>query len=534
VVSSVLIGLVFGCNAETDRDTDRGDVAGAVALERQPLIAGTPTNAHPEVGQYISPLGVGCTATMISSKFFVMAAHCVGYASRLIGGTLTLTAATGSVSQNVNFAFAFGGDPNLWTSHGCPSSQAEYCSTGAGEFDIALGELVAPMPASNWTPATMALDEPAAGQVVTVFGYGCTKPDLTAPARTSRTFTWPNSPGILCPGDSGGPVIRNSDQKIVAINSAGDRMTDVYADLPAYVVRIHAMMDQLDGWTIGLDRFGGDLINVGAPDVLACKLACMETRGCRAATWLSNNSTCYMKSSIPDTVPSATASTFVLDPAYSLWGAFDLPDSDLAQLKQSTPYMCEQACVTRSDCFAATFVNSTRVCWLKFSIPAVSTTTKCATAHDCVSFMKKTSEAGDHWGQDYFNQSVPDEATCASNCMKSTACQAYAFTPNATCYYKRPAPQSTSAAGTRSAVRRGVFYNTLGTGISPYSQVNVTGPLSTLCSNLCNGDSNCKAWSLRTLMSQGGNNTCQLFNSIPALTTEFGSMSGLKGVEFLP
>ena len=205
-----------------------------------------------------------CGATMIADRYFITAAHCAGYVARRAGGVLTLDAAApladGHVpQQQVAGVFSFAGDPATFNSRNCPGSQDPYCLTGAGANDIALGQLVAPMPRSNWNAAQIASVPASVGEAVTDFGYGCTVKNGPPGQRTQRGFNWPTA-SFLCGGDSGGPVFRNSDSKIVAINSAGGWMaSNVYAIAPNLKSRIEAMIRQLENGTEpGWDRYGND------------------------------------------------------------------------------------------------------------------------------------------------------------------------------------------------------------------------------------------------------------------------------------
>ncbi len=51
----------------------------------QDVIGGTQTTARPEVGQIfvtVNGTPLSCTATLISRRYFLTAAHCIGYLSR--------------------------------------------------------------------------------------------------------------------------------------------------------------------------------------------------------------------------------------------------------------------------------------------------------------------------------------------------------------------------------------------------------------------------------------------------------------------
>jgi hypothetical protein len=180
----VSVLALTGCVADSE------SAEPAVSAEEEPLLGGVASNSLPMVGLFSFTNMGDCTATMISRRYFVTAAHCIGYQPRLQSGvngtaTLTLTAVPGLGVLPVAQVFAFAGNPSKYTSFSCPFSMNPYCSTGVGEFDIALGQLAAPLPVSpNWTPAPMSSVEPVSNQVITLVGYGCNTRAMPAPPRS--------------------------------------------------------------------------------------------------------------------------------------------------------------------------------------------------------------------------------------------------------------------------------------------------------------------------------------------------------------
>jgi hypothetical protein len=341
-------------------------------------------------------------------------------------------------------------------------------------------------------------------------------------------------------------VFRNADNALVALMSGGagawGGAQDTFTtDLPAYKLRIEAMVAQLEttviGGEVGWDRRGGDLPS-GSPlttaDAPACLAACQANVNCHAASWRSADRQCYLKSFAANPTPRDNTVSFVLD-AFNQWGAFDLPGNDIP----SSPWKggsneCTQQCLITPGCKGATFIETKHECWLKAALSTPSTTTACARANDCHSFMRRGSESADRSGGDVRKETnIADDATCALHCSQEQECQAYSYTGNKNCYLKKPVPNPTAATGTRSAVRRGIVYNRMLTG-SPYRSVSLSIPSGTVCSNQCTNDAQCVAWSLRTTMSQGMSNTCQLFASTSPSTFEGGAMFGFKSLDFLP
>src|SRR4051812_23798122 len=92
----LLLPLLAGCGglSESDAPGDEPENELSDGTRDQSLIGGVNTTARPEVGLInITTSGVGfnCTATLISARYFITAAHCNGYRPYATGGTFTIT-----------------------------------------------------------------------------------------------------------------------------------------------------------------------------------------------------------------------------------------------------------------------------------------------------------------------------------------------------------------------------------------------------------------------------------------------------------
>ena len=185
-VAAVCIGMI-GC-ADTE----------AIGTDEQAIINGTPTDERPEVGLITNS---GCTATLVASKVILTAAHCVGFQ-------------TGPTSDG------------FLTGHG-EFFAIDYVSSktnsAPGWDDLAVARLTSRVPSSSAVPTRAAYAGAGANETVTVYGYGCI--DRANPSvgyGTKRKYSYPYymryQIDLLCPGDSGGPMIHPYNG-VIEVNS---------------------------------------------------------------------------------------------------------------------------------------------------------------------------------------------------------------------------------------------------------------------------------------------------------------------------
>jgi hypothetical protein len=182
--------------------------------------------SHPEVGQ----LNRSCTATLISDRHFLTAAHCIHYAPFVRGGTFELETKRGTtLSLPVDRIFSQQhrgfGDPDI--------------TAGLGDADIAVGRLVNPVSPSDAVPARISPRQPSHGDQLTAMGYGCTNRDTETGGgvKRFREYIYDGKTKHTCPVDSGGPVF------LGGIADPG----------PIEIVRVHSGWRNFNGHDIGAD-----------------------------------------------------------------------------------------------------------------------------------------------------------------------------------------------------------------------------------------------------------------------------------------
>lgn len=175
----------------------------AVAGE-QTLINGQPVppGEYTEV-VYISMSGARCTATLVSDRVIITAAHCVNN-----GQTATFQVAQNQYSSRCTRSSLYPGQD-----HDVALCKTDRVVTGV-------------------KPNSVDADPLQVGERVTLLGYGCTRPgggggnDGTLRYGTAEVVGFSNFDVVtqkgaaLCFGDSGGPMMR--DKRIVGINSKGN------------------------------------------------------------------------------------------------------------------------------------------------------------------------------------------------------------------------------------------------------------------------------------------------------------------------
>ena len=165
-------------------------------------LKGSASLERPEVGLLLrpghscGPDAAGCTATLITDRHFVTAAHCISFAPISRGGALCLDINGGREEHPIQWIFG----------------KSHRRSYDKRDWDWAVGRLSTPVPENILYP-DLATRQPASGEILTAVGYGCTERRSAALGLGSKRileYAYDGRTDIHCGGDSGGPTFLGS------------------------------------------------------------------------------------------------------------------------------------------------------------------------------------------------------------------------------------------------------------------------------------------------------------------------------------
>jgi PAN domain/Trypsin len=497
-----------------------------VATVESPLLWADVTTERPEVAR----LSMGCGATLIMSNWFISAAHCFDY---------TNTVPPNSVLRVKGIAYTITELFNL--------------DAVGGANDIVIGRLEEPVP-GDIVPAVISGLPPANGDLVVIFGFGCT--DRANPTGSTdgkkrfAEYNW-NPSSRLCEGDSGGLVRRgrlNDGGDIVAINSAyrSDIGLDVFAlptPLSEYILMI--IRARTLGFEPNMDRTGMDYrsqVPPGSGGILGCRSLCEQDARCRSFSYVQGTNTCFLK----DGAPTPRPLTGVFSGLPLTRNAFDRWGGDYRSFASPSVEDCEANCARDTNCFAYTHANGT--CWLKNTAGTVDLS--CTT---CRSGVRRGEVGMDRPGADYASFQANSQIDCARRCATESRCRAFTYVnaeaaSNRRCFLKGtvPSPRPGNLFSISSGVRRGydIGRDRPGNDIDNFTIASKPDPA--ICQAACEARSDCQSWTYVPpvpdltpdmngkigMKPPAALARCWLKNAVPAAVSANGLVSGIRGMTF--
>lgn len=202
----------------------------------------------------------------------------------------------------------------------------------------------------------------------------------------------------------------------------------------------------------GINRKGSDYNHFSTSEHAACRSACERDRRCRAYTFNSVDSLCYLKDSVPGQSRDSRTVSGVKE-GYQDGSQGDLSEeagvnrkgNDYSRFETAEVRECRRACARDRRCQAYTYNVPDRLCYLKDRVPDGSRDSR------TVSGVKGgggysggggggrlSEERGlDFKGGDYAKRDARGLDDCKEQCRREGRCVAYTYAlRSGTCYLK--------------------------------------------------------------------------------------------------